>query len=285
MQRELPQVCLDSGPVVARASSRRSLDPRSFLRERYAYLVAGNPLCSWIKDAELRYVAVSPGFEDCLQRRARDLVGHRDTDFYSAREAARFATGDLRALESRMPIVALSGCDDGGFHRTVKLPLCDDLGHVVGTVGIACGSGEVSPAKQSTALETLTFGAELGGNGCSLGPVAGRKLSPLPPWLERAKREIERSFGERVSVANLAVRLGVHPDYLSRAFRERYGMTIGVYVKRLRVDLAARLLADSAGSIADIAAAAGFADQSHLNKVFRTVLGVSPGKYRRDSRV
>lgn len=283
MQRELTQVSPDSEAVASSASAHRSFAARGLLRERYAYLVTGNPLCSWIKDAELRYVAVSPGFEECLARRARDIVGHGDTEFYSGREAARFAAGDLRALGSRMPVVALSVYDDGSFHRTVKLPLRDDLGRVIGTVGIACGRGEVAAAKQTADLEALTFGADLGGNGHSLRPVAGR-LSPLPSWLEQAKREIEESFGERISVTNLAARLGVHPDYLSRAFRERYGTTIGGYVKRLRVDLAAKLLADSADSIADIAAAAGFADQSHLNKVFRTVLGVSPGKYRRDSR-
>jgi AraC family transcriptional regulator len=49
----------------------------------------------------------------------------------------------------------------------------------------------------------------------------------------------------------------------------------------MRVERAARLLRDTAMPLADVAAACGFCDQSHLARSFRHVLGCTPSDYRR----
>jgi len=51
---------------------------------------------------------------------------------------------------------------------------------------------------------------------------------------------------------------------------------------RLRVERAARLLRESDRGLADIAMATGFCDQSHMNRLFRRVLGRPPTEIRRD---
>lgn len=60
--------------------------------------------------------------------------------------------------------------------------------------------------------------------------------------------------------------------------RARHACSIGEYVRRLRVDYAARRLVGSTSSIADIATAVGFADQSHFSRVFLRITGLSPGR-------
>ena len=53
------------------------------------------------------------------------------------------------------------------------------------------------------------------------------------------------------------------------------------YVQQLRVGRAAQLLQDKRLSSAQIAQAAGFADQAHLCRIFKSEFGLTPGRYRR----
>jgi AraC-like DNA-binding protein len=49
----------------------------------------------------------------------------------------------------------------------------------------------------------------------------------------------------------------------------------------MRIDRARTMLADASSSLADVACATGFADQSHFTRVFSRVVGMSPGAWRR----
>ncbi len=82
-------------------------------------------------------------------------------------------------------------------------------------------------------------------------------------------------------VAKLA---DVHPVHLSRVFREKYGSTIGEYVRRLRVEFASKQISSTKIPLSEIAHAAGFADQSHLNKTFKNIFGSTPSEYRKIAR-
>ncbi len=84
-----------------------------------------------------------------------------------------------------------------------------------------------------------------------------------------------------ISLGGLAREVGVHPVTLARAFRRTYGCSIGEYVRRLRIVGAARRLEASDQSLAEIAMAAGFADQSHFSNVFKRQTGLSPSAFRR----
>lgn len=75
-----------------------------------------------------------------------------------------------------------------------------------------------------------------------------------------------------------------HPSHLVRAFSGAYGIAPHQYVMSRRVDRARRLLL--AGQPAgEVAAAAGFYDQSHLNRHFKRVVGIAPGRYARTRAV
>jgi AraC family transcriptional regulator len=81
------------------------------------------------------------------------------------------------------------------------------------------------------------------------------------------------------SLAELAAEAGVHPAHLTRAFRQRFGVTVCQYSRSLRLEWAAARLPEE-GSLAQIALEAGFADQSHFTRAFRHHFGVTPGRYR-----
>ncbi|BCB88057.1 AraC family transcriptional regulator [Phytohabitans suffuscus] len=85
---------------------------------------------------------------------------------------------------------------------------------------------------------------------------------------------------EDVTAADLAAAAGTSRFAVYRAFREVYGMSPSDYQRQARLRQARRLIGAGWG-IAEAAAVAGFADQSHLTRWFTRCYGVTPGAYRR----
>jgi AraC family transcriptional regulator len=129
-----------------------------------------------------------------------------------------------------------------------------------------------SPADAEDAIYDLLACVE----GCGRSQPAG---SP-PPWLVRTRRRVAGEFAVRCSVRALAADAGVHPVYLTRMFRRHYGCSVMDYVRGLRVRAAADALASTRRSLAELALGAGFSDQSHLCRIFKADVGVTPGRYR-----
>lgn len=119
-------------------------------------------------------------------------------------------------------------------------------------------------------LELLTFASS--SDRASVG-------ARTPTWIDEVRSRIDRECAP-TPVARLAALVGVHPVYLARAFRVRFGCSIREYRRKERVRRAANLLATCELPIVTIAAALGFFDQSHLCRDFRAELNVSPRDYR-----
>jgi len=100
-------------------------------------------------------------------------------------------------------------------------------------------------------------------------------------WIERVRDAIHDSLASGVCVSQLAREFGVHPVYLARAFRARFGCTITEYAHRARVHGAAHAIAGSTLPLAHIAAASGFADQPHMSRLFKRDTGMTPARFRR----
>lgn len=112
--------------------------------------------------------------------------------------------------------------------------------------------------------------------------IAGRRGAPSPTdrWVERARAILRERFREPLTPADLADAVGVHRAHLARAFRARYGESLGEYVRRLRLEWAAAELAGTETPLAVLAVEAGFCDQSHFTRAFRRLYGVTPARFR-----
>jgi AraC family transcriptional regulator len=102
----------------------------------------------------------------------------------------------------------------------------------------------------------------------------------VPRWLMQARDLLHGRFNDSLNLVEIATTVGVHPTHLSRAFKKHYRTTVGEYVRSLRLDWATRQLSETADSIAEIAAAAGFYDQSHFSHLFKQHTGFTPAEFR-----
>jgi AraC-like DNA-binding protein len=103
-----------------------------------------------------------------------------------------------------------------------------------------------------------------------------------PKWLVYSRDYLHAHFNERISLQQLGDVAAVHSSHLARMFRRHYRCSIGEYVRRLRLDHSARELSQpEERSLAEIAANAGFYDQSHFVNAFKRHTGMTPSEFRR----
>jgi AraC family transcriptional regulator len=112
--------------------------------------------------------------------------------------------------------------------------------------------------------------------------MARRRAAPSgrPVWLKRAVDYLHANFRSCPTLQDVAEAAGIHPVHLAREFRRLKGLTVGGYIRRLRVELVCRELVTSDATIVDIALKAGFCDHSHMTRVFRQQTGVTPTEFR-----
>jgi AraC family transcriptional regulator len=104
--------------------------------------------------------------------------------------------------------------------------------------------------------------------------------SSIPRWLCEAKELIDEHFSQSLSLSIIAETVGVHPSHLAKRFQLRYQCTVGEYLRRVRLDFAARELTHTDRPISEISIAAGFYDQSHFTHAFKLQLGLTPSELR-----
>jgi transcriptional regulator GlxA family with amidase domain len=105
--------------------------------------------------------------------------------------------------------------------------------------------------------------------------------SPLAPALAA----VATDPGGDHSAAALAARLGVSERHLGRLFARHAGTTPARYVESVRVAAARQLLAASAATVAEVAAAVGFGSAETMRRAFRRTVGITPGAARRRERM
>lgn len=224
-----------------------------------------------------------------------------------------------RATEHDFPedgIYIRNFCDDyradlqGNFDFVLMEFSTDAFGHFADDAGngpartIACTPGERDPVvanllralgpafaqpNQARNLFVEQVSAAIGTHllqtyGQGRRPATDRTRS-LSRANERLAKEILRAgIRDDVSVAEIAAACNLSRGHFIRAFRETTGQTPYQWLQSQRVEIARDLLVNTPLSLADIALACGFADQSHFTRVFAHIVGTPPGQWRRGLR-
>ncbi|STO09060.1 response regulator [Exiguobacterium aurantiacum] len=91
---------------------------------------------------------------------------------------------------------------------------------------------------------------------------------------------IERHYAEELSLQGMSERFFLSREYISRRFKQQYGVNLSEYLLSIRMLEAKRLLETSRQRIYEVAQAVGFSDDKYFRKVFKKQVGVTPNEYR-----
>jgi len=98
--------------------------------------------------------------------------------------------------------------------------------------------------------------------------------------VRRVREYLDAHFSGNPNLGSIARAAGLSPFHLLRVFADATGRTPHAYLTQLRVDRARELLSTPL-PLARIASDCGFADQSHLTRLFRRQVGLTPGNFRK----
>jgi AraC family transcriptional regulator len=116
--------------------------------------------------------------------------------------------------------------------------------------------------------------------------VVALRQGGLAAWQERrAKELISANLEGNLSTGDLARECSLSAGHFARAFRRSTGLSPHKWLVWCRVEKAHALLRDGGLSLAEIARACGFADQSHFTRAYTRLRGISPGAWRRQREI
>ena len=132
---------------------------------------------------------------------------------------------------------------------------------------------------------THAVAAHLLGTYTPLQPEPETVRGGLAPWqLRRAQDHIRADLARPIHLQAVSDACGLSVSYFARAFRQSTGIAPHSWLTRERIAQAKTMMRRGDRTLADIALACGFADQSHFTRVFSRLTGASPGSWRRSVR-
>ena len=211
----------------------------------------------WMKDVAGTYQWVNVSFLLNFGLKTREeVIGHNDYDLCGEALANQYRIDDERVLlgERILSRVELVGRFDhtARWCVTSKIPLHDAKGRVVGSAGVT------RPLAQQDQNPT----------------------TPVDSALSAAIRLVSQRYAEHITNHDLAQACGLSVRVFERQFRATYQSSPHDYVRQMRVRMSCGALVFSKKSLAEVASAFGFADQSHFAKEFRRMMGDTPRQYR-----
>lgn len=102
-----------------------------------------------------------------------------------------------------------------------------------------------------------------------------------PTIIERAKEYIANNYQNDLNRNDIASAVYLNPDYFSRIFKEKEGISVSDYIIKIRLENAKQRLLTTNQSISDIALSIGYSNTGYFTSSFRRATGVTPKEYRR----
>ena len=94
------------------------------------------------------------------------------------------------------------------------------------------------------------------------------------------KEYLDLHYAEKITLDQLSREFYINKFYLTRVFKEQYGMPVNTYLRNLRITHAKQLLRFTDQSIEEIGIQCGMPQLHYFSRVFKEVEGISPSTYR-----
>ena len=186
-----------------------------------------------------------------------EVVGRSDSDFFPSHIAKSIIKDDLSVLKDgkiiQDKIEMVPFIDFKTYWlKTSKYPIYNDEKKVIGLIGVT------AKLKESG---TYAF--------------KNKKLISVLDYMEE-------NIDKKISLDELCAITSMSKTSLLRHFKEDFQISPMAYLKKVRLHLACKMLRNSDKDILSIAFACGYYDQSHFNKDFKSMLDITPKKYKSD---
>lgn len=104
----------------------------------------------------------------------------------------------------------------------------------------------------------------------------------LTSYVDDAIRFIQEHYAERLRIGDLADRIGISRNYLTKLMQKRLGLSTQEYLMVVRMEHAAQMLSSTDAPVREIAVECGYEDPFAFSKLFKSRYGESPSQYRRE---
>lgn len=105
-----------------------------------------------------------------------------------------------------------------------------------------------------------------------------------PSLADQIRYYIDAKYHEKLSISAVAAHFGIHPNHLSRLFRETFGVAPKQYLLDLKLEKAASMLSDTDIPVSLIAETLGFDDPHAFSRQFKLHRGISPMEHRKQAK-
>lgn len=99
--------------------------------------------------------------------------------------------------------------------------------------------------------------------------------------LQMVKDYLDQNYVEKITLDNLSERFFINKFYLTRLFKEQFGISVNNYLIQVRITHAKMLLRLSGMSIEKVGQECGINDANYFSRIFKKMEGISPGEYRK----
>lgn len=106
------------------------------------------------------------------------------------------------------------------------------------------------------------------------------RATPVESWLQRAAEYMRIHYAEGITAQQVAQFVGIDRTHFSKKFTNRYGLSPGKYIQRLKMDEARRLLTETDYKLSEIAQLVGYPDLFSFSKGFKKTYGLPPSRHR-----
>lgn len=102
----------------------------------------------------------------------------------------------------------------------------------------------------------------------------------------KIKKIIEENYNQHfLGLCYISEQVGVSTSYVSKVFREEYGIGVVEYMNELRIEAAKKLMEKEGITIKEVAEQVGFTSDIHFIRIFKKYENITPGVYKRQNKV
>ncbi|MCP5535983.1 MAG: AraC family transcriptional regulator [Akkermansiaceae bacterium] len=209
-----------------------------------------------MKNLDGLYISANPAFAERLGLRSVDeILGKTAVDLFPPHLCATYQAQDevvfRQGREIRDQLELIFNRDGSvGWYLASKIPLVGKNGTVIGLASIS--------------RDLLTPGDE------------DLRFAGLAKVIER----IQHDYSDDLKPSSLAKTAGLTLTQLERRMRKVFKLTTSQFIRKTRIEAAARMLTNTDKAIIDIALDCGYGDQSAFTRQFKSTVGMAPGAYR-----